>query len=115
MQSLEKGVVKCNFWVCFTAFTSAYPPTETLQDGRTPAIIFSLPDNKSRLVSISANVAANMVSINPSSLLESSTPPKHYPCTSRLQVRIHGRMGLVAQRYIINLGDEQLPVLVRES
>ena len=33
-----------------------------VQDGRTPAIIFSLPDNASKLISISANVAANMVS-----------------------------------------------------
>ncbi|KAL3150318.1 hypothetical protein ABBQ32_000165 [Trebouxia sp. C0010 RCD-2024] len=58
------------------------------KDGRTPAIIFSMPHNENKLISISANDATNMV-------------------------RIHGRMGLAAQRFVVNLGDEQLPVLPR--
>ncbi|DBA78857.1 hypothetical protein WJX77_002125 [Trebouxia sp. C0004] len=56
--------------------------------GRTPGIVFSLPGNESKLITLDSNTASNMV-------------------------RIHGRRGLVAQLYHIKLGDEQLPVLPR--
>lgn len=58
------------------------------KSGRTPAIVFSLPGNESKLITIDSNAATKMV-------------------------RVHGRRGLVAQRYHIQLGDQQLSVLPR--
>lgn len=111
MQSVEKGVVKS--LLCMSEVNkSAALNLGIIQDGRTPAIIFSLPQNESKLISLDSKTATSMVS-------------RHFHCDSAghvaafincillLQVRVHGRMGLVAQRYNVQLGDEHLPVLVR--
>lgn len=58
------------------------------KDDQTPAIIFSLPGNQQKLITLESNIAKNMV-------------------------RHHGRQGLLAQRYHLRLEHEQFPVLPR--
>lgn len=72
----------------YRAETGRHTCNRLRKDGRTPAIIFSLPQNESKLISLDSKTATSMV-------------------------RVHGRMGLVAQRYNVQLGDEHLPVLPR--
>lgn len=109
LQTLEKGVDQgflCGLMLHCVPIHILF----NLQDGRTPAIIFSMPHNEHKLISISANDATNMVS----TILRCPLIPSPLSIGIRtLQVRIHGRMGLAAQRFFVNLGDEQLPVLVR--
>ena len=87
-----------------------------MQNGRTPAIIFSLPQNESKLISIAQNTATNMVQPSSSVLavLTQAYQQSHSTLTT-LQVRVHGRMGLAAQRYVVKIGDEDLPVLVSKK
>lgn len=106
--------MNCYSWLHFTCVSLTVHPLGAVQNGRTPAIIFSLPNNESKLISIEANTATNMVC--KSFFIPSCSPTSEaIYCNVQLQVRVHGRMGIAAQRYIVDLGDEQLPVLVRDK